>query len=127
MSSWKSPTMYTHLFGYKFYIGIDPNGNGNSHGKAMNLELWPLKGEYDHRLKWPAKAKFTIEIINQQGGPNWIGSSMIMWDKPEQGDYYNFDNCKCCSEYVFIFHSKLKNYLSPEDTLFFQITEIVVN
>ena len=126
-SEWKSPAMYTHLFGYKFCIGIDPNGNGISHGKALTVELWPMKGEYDYRLKWPADATFNIEIINQHGGPNWIGSSRISWSRPEQGDYHNFDNVKCRSEYVFIFHSKLKNYLSEEDTLFFHITDITLH
>ena len=126
-SEWKSPAMYTHVGGYKFCIGIDANGHGVSLGKAMILELWPLKGEYDYLLKWPADATFNIHIINQNDGPNWVGSSRISWGKPEQGDFYNFDNVKLRSQKVFIHHSKLKNYLSDQDTLFFNITNITLH
>ena len=31
----------------------------------MNVDLWVMKGEYDAELKWPAEAKFTIELISE--------------------------------------------------------------
>ena len=65
---WKSPAMYTHGCGYKFYIGVDANGNGSGCGKSINVDLWSMSGEYDDQLKWPLNAKFTVELINQQGG-----------------------------------------------------------
>ena len=67
-SDWKSPAMYTHVCGYKFCIGVDANGcRGVGHGNSIWMDLWSMPGEYDDQLKWPANAKFTIELINQTG------------------------------------------------------------
>ena len=58
------------MSGYKFCIGVDANGRGLGHGKSIYVAVWGIPGEFDDQLKWPAKAKFTIELINQQGGEN---------------------------------------------------------
>ena len=63
-NDWKSPPMYTHPGGYKFCIGIDANGAGESCGESVNVDLWVMKGEYDDQLQWPVTAKFTLELIN---------------------------------------------------------------
>ena len=55
--------MYTHLHGYKICVGVDANGYGRGRGKSLYVGLWVLPGEFDEQLKWPAKAKFTIELI----------------------------------------------------------------
>ena len=49
---WKSPPMYTHIWGYKFCIVLDANGRGESRGKALYAELYVMPGEYDNHLKW---------------------------------------------------------------------------
>ena len=54
---WKSPPMYTHLCGYKFCIGIDANGCGNTQGNSVNVELWSMEGEYDDQLKVASHSK----------------------------------------------------------------------
>ena len=48
--------MYTNIFGYKFYIGLDANGRGRFHGNGLCAELYVMSGEYDSLLKWPAEA-----------------------------------------------------------------------
>ena len=126
---WKSPIMYTHLHGYKFCIGIDANGHGVSQGKAIVLELWPLKGEYDFQLSWPAVISITIHLISQVGGANWHSTDIVSWSQPEEGDsdFYNLGNVKLRSAHVFVYHNKLNSYLSDDDTLFFRIRDITVH
>ena len=79
---WKSPPMYTHPGGYKFCIGVDANGWSAGRGKSVNVEVWRMPGEHDSQLKWPASAKFTIELINQQGGENVVCTTSTQdWEK----------------------------------------------
>ena len=82
VNDWKSPAMYTHLGGYKFCVGVDANGYHSGHGKSIYVDLWFMLGEFDDQLKWPAKAKFTIELINQQGGQNESSICQAVWNKP---------------------------------------------
>ena len=126
---WMSHVMYTHLHGYKFCIGINAYGEGVSRGKAVLLEFWPHKGEYDFQLPWPAMATITIHLISQVGGINWHSTNTISWNEPEECKryYYNLGNLKFRSENVFIHHNKLKSYLNYDDTLFFRIVDITIH
>ena len=45
--------MYAHDGGYKFCVGVDPNGNSSGHGKAIHVAWKRMVGEYDDQLKWP--------------------------------------------------------------------------
>ena len=120
-SDWKSPAMYTHVGGYKFCIGVDANGCGDGHGKSVYVDLWPTPGEYDDKLKWPAKVKFTVELINQKGGENASHSKTETWTQPtsKYEDMYGFVRIFC----GFIEHSKLCNFLN-NNTLYFLVSEV---
>ena len=125
-SDWKSPAMYTHIFGYKFCIGIDANGYGGGRGKALLVELYAMPGEYDHQLKWPARATFTIELLHQQGGQNVQHTRTRKWWKPDRPHTW----IKKFGEYGiyathFIEHSRLSGFLR-NDTLYFHITKIAI-
>ena len=118
---WKSPAMYTHLYGYKFCIGVDANGYGCGHGSYLGVSLCTMSGEYDDKLQWPARVKFTIELINQYGGENASHSETWRWDKP---------NAKYCAVVWFcrigrdfLQHGKLKNFLNS-DTLYFHVSQV---
>ena len=130
-SDWFSPAMYTHVCGYKFCIGVDANGHNFGRGKAVNVDVWGIPGEYDDQLKWPARAKFTIELINQQGGENaTCTTDMIAWERPVKAGilrtfcrikigkyYYNWDG--------FIEHYKLGDFL-VNDTLHFNVSKVEI-
>ena len=77
-NEYTSPAMYTHLYGYKFYARV--------YVSALNhlcVALFSMPGEYDYHLQWPAKAKFTIELVHQQGGENVVyASDLWTWNKP---------------------------------------------
>ena len=112
---WKSSAMYTHVGGYKFCIGVDANGCGREHGKSIHVYLWSMPGEFDEQLKWPAKAKFTIELINQQGGQNESSICQVEWDKPTRLSYLFTRVGRFFQE-----HNKLGGFLK-DDTLFFNV------
>ena len=118
---WKSPVMYTHLYGYKFCIGVDANGYGCGRGSYLGVSLCTMSGEYDDELQWPARAKFTIELINQYGGENASHSETLRWDKP---------NARYCAfvwfrriGHDFLQHGKLKSFLNS-NTLYFHVSQV---
>ena len=117
-SDWKSPAMYTHVGGYRFRIGVDANGFGSGRGTSIHVDLWVLPGEFDEYLNWPAKAKFTIELINQQGGQNESSICQVKWDKPI---------CLCYLESFNnpVAHVRLGNFLN-NDSLFFNVSDVEV-
>ena len=119
-SDWKSPAMYTHLYGYKFCIGVDANGYGVGHGKSIWVDIYSMPGEYDDQLKWPANAMFTVELINQNGGENASSSTTITWNLPDSRyeHVYTFERIQV----GFIKHSQLCNFLN-NDTLYFFVSE----
>ena len=126
---WKSPAMYTHTSGYKFCVQVDANGNGFGRGKSINIDLWVMPGEYDHQLKWPAKVNFTMEIINQHGGKNAVGTNTGTWDKPTESKRacsFNSLTLGHLFYYIgFMKHSEMPKYLT-EDSLHFILSKIEV-
>jgi len=121
---WKSPAMYTHNRGYKFCIGVDAYGSGFG---RIRVNLWAIPGEDDHLLKWPARVKFTVELVNQQGEENAACSSTGKWTKPSKCMYVcQFNRITYQSfSFGFIRHSDIPMY-TTKDSLHFHISEIVV-
>ena len=129
-SDWKSPPMYTHPGGYKFCIGIDANGAGQSLGKSVNVEVWEMKGEYDDQLQWPVTAKFTLELINHfENGENKTCTITPTWTRPTcaggiTGTFLTVPGRK----YHFISHSELphnpvtRTHFLKDDTLDFHLS-----
>ena len=123
-SLWYGPAMYTHVGGYKFCIGVYANGIGDGLGKAMVVFLYSFPGEFDGQLKWPVKAKFTIELINQHGNNNAIAEACISWDKPITTTFItHFYRITIGGHYHFIEHSQLGDFL-VNDTLHFLFSKI---
>ena len=60
-----SAPMYTHPHGYKFQACIWANGRGAFTGTHVSIEFEPLRGNFDDKLKWPAKFTITLELLNQ--------------------------------------------------------------
>ena len=98
---------------------MDANGFADGRGRSIHVDLWSMPGEFDDHLKWPASAKFTIELVNQLGGRNASYSQIWNWEKPSK-KYSWFGECAhYCGGY------NLQNVLS-NDTLHFNVSEIVV-
>ena len=114
--TWMSPTMHTHVNGYKFCIGVDANGYGDARGNFVSVAQWVMPGEFDNELKWPAMAKFIIELINTHKVENASSSITNMWEKPGQ---------LTAIEYIpkFVSQDNIKNYL-VNDSLYFTVSFI---
>ena len=124
LSKWYGPAMYTHAGGYKFCIGVYANGGIAGLGKAMAVQLFSLPGEFDGQLKWPVKAKFAIELVNQCGNDNVIAETCDSWNKPNIRKYIaNFHRITIGGFCHFIEHSQLGDFL-VDDTLHFLISKI---
>ena len=123
-SSWKSPAMYTHLCGYKFFFEIKANGVGTGRGKAVHVTLWSTPGDFDSHLKWPVKVKITLELINQHGGDNIVAQrDEVSWRKCNWVAYIGNKNYSGWNH--LINHSELDNYI-VNDTLCFRISTLVL-
>ncbi len=120
-NDWESPVMYSHLFGYKFCIGIDANGYGSGHDKSIRVDIWSLQGEFDDKLKWPVEGQITIELINQRGGENAKGTSTFIWNITQKKSSYPTQIERIPDG--FIEHRNLGPFLT-NDTLFFHIIDI---
>ena len=96
---------------------IDAVSNPN---RYLKVSVHIIQGEYDDELKWPARASFTIEIINQRGGENQSCTIKINCNKPgeEYIDATNADNGK------MLIRTSLLREFSP---LCFQITNIMLH
>ena len=119
-----SPAMYTHDGGYKFCIGVDANGYRGGHGKAIRVSWKLMEGEYDDQLKWPAKARITLELVNQDGGMNLAHTALFNLEK-KNAIAYLFSRITFGSEGHFVKHSELDPFL-VYDTLIFYISNITM-
>ena len=121
-SDWKSPAMYTHVGGYKFCVGVDANGCGSGRGKSIYVDLWAMPGRFDEQLKWPAKAKFTIELVNQKGGENASHTTMeLQWHRPVDQYIIESNNAYFLTPSGFLEHTQLVHFLNC-DTLSFHVS-----
>ena len=121
LNDWNSPAMYTHMCGYKFCIGVDANGYGTGRGKSIRVDLVSMAGEYDDQLKWPIKAKFTVELVHQKGGRNASHSITETWNRTTLK--YMHINMFERIHGGYTEHSKLFNFLN-NDTLHFFVSEV---
>ena len=128
-SNWKSPPMYTHVGGYKFFMSIASNGFGEGYNDSVDLGVWYMKGEFDDQLKWPFKGRFTVQLVNHfPGGVNKEVVEEKSWDRPkcEYGGYSSFSN------FQFISHAELdcdnsrKTHFLKDDCLQFRIPNITL-
>lgn len=138
VDDWKSPAMYTHLYGYTFCIGIDANGFSNTRGNSVNVELWQMQGKFDEYLKWPVKITATLELINHyEGGENKRASITTTWEKPKLGfEVLNEEWTPFLTSDInfrFIEHSELdlnhekRTHFLKDDCLHFKIANITTS
>ena len=81
--TWTSPDLYTQKQGYKICVAVDPNGWSGS-GYIVRVAVCVKPGEHDAQLKWPARASFTLQLLNQHGDHAHLikESGDVEWEKP---------------------------------------------
>ena len=117
---WYSPVMYTHVCGYKFCIGV--HANVKAREKSVYMYLWGMPGEFDDQLKWPAKANFTIELVNPLGGENATCTTLVDIERPTTNHKF-LAYIERIGGRAFLENSLLYKFLS-NDTLHFHVSEI---
>ena len=112
-SNWQNPAMYTHVSGYKFCIGVNANGHWGGRGKSICVNILVIPGEFDDQLKWPAKANFTIELVNQQGGENATCTTLVNIERPTSSSNFldYFKRITIGGYPAFLEHSLLHKFL----------------
>ena len=62
---WYSPPFYTHTHGYRMFITVDANGNGDGKGTHLSVFACLMQGPCDDDLLWPFQGTITIQLLNQ--------------------------------------------------------------
>ena len=65
VTSLESPSIYTNLHGYKFFMRIFPNGIDGGDGRHIGLFVGIMQGEYDTLLEWPFCGRISLTIKDQ--------------------------------------------------------------
>ena len=120
-SDWKSPAMFSHPGGYKFCIGVDANGHGSTLGKAVRVEPWPMPGEYDEQLLWPAQVEISIRLVGKDDCQVWQVNDTFVWDRPETCNHIKRWFAYQEISTAFIEHDRLGPYLHS-NALHFTVT-----
>ena len=127
----KSPSVYTHSTGYKFYLLLRHNGpppGMHGHGTHVSGFVYSLKGDHDDKLKFPARFTITLELLNQHRDQDHHRRNIRCEVTRESiGNFSSIGR-----DYRLISHVDLKwnahkqtQYLKS-DCLRFKITEIVL-
>ena len=119
--NWISPAMYTHVCGYRFFIRIYSNGTNTTH-EGVQVELVVGPGQFDDLLSWPARATFSFDVTNSQGGTkSFVYLDVLTWNKPENlEDVVFFTTTEQGGSKVIFDHSNVHDFLL-NDTLKFSV------
>ena len=100
---WISPAMYTHVNGYKVIIQI------HTISSVVSVLISGVPGEFDSLLDWPAKAKFTLQLVSHNNSDITVSPPMAKWMKTDSSIYITYfflvDHCKL---YNFLYNDTLK-------------------
>ena len=120
-----SPPFFTGPVGYKLFVCIYPNGDGDGRNTHLSVYISLLKGKYDAILPWPFRKTVTFTLIDQQENElNANNVAMMFTPDPanscfarpvkDSNDGLGF----CC----FISHEQLRSrrYI-VDDTLFLKV------
>ena len=123
---WDSERFYTHPGGYQCYIRVWPNGRWEGRDSHVAVQLYSVVGQFDGTLPWPAKATFTLQLLNQHRDKDHVTvTKRFKWRKPS-GEY----DCVGTFSNTFIPHAELgwnarkKTKYLHEDYLRLRMAEI---
>ena len=126
-----SPPMYTHPGGYKFRLGLWPNGGGNGKGTHVSVYVFSLKSDHDAELKFPVKFTITLQLLNQHRDQDHHTRDIQCEIKTREMIGSVFWNVG--ADYTFIPYAALEwnrgkqNQYLKDDCLRIRITKIVVH
>ena len=80
-----SPAFYTHPYGYRMCVRVDPKGIGNGKGTHVAIYTYLMCGLFDDYLKWPFRGSVTIQVVNQAGDHDHVEYIIDYNDKTTAG------------------------------------------
>ena len=120
-----SEPFYTSSSGYKMWIRVDPNGDGEAQDSHVSVFLKLSDGRNDKSLHWPFLGTVKFELLNQleDDGHHVLIFTLDSSNNMQPGSYIGYPK--------FLPHSKLchdptwnTQYLI-DDTLYFRVTVTV--
>ena len=125
MFYWDSERFYTHPGGYQCCIRVWASGWGEGRDTHVGVGLSSAVGQFDGTLPWPAKATFTLQLLNQHRDQDHVTvTKSFEWGKSTGDRYLGLFS------WTFIPHTELgwnagkKTEYLHEDCLRFRITRI---
>lgn len=82
-----SEPFYTHRYGYKLKLEVNPNGCKAGKGTHLSVFLHVLRGEYDGILTWPLDWKIRFILLDQKSSQR---KNIKMSFPRKSADYNNF-------------------------------------
>ena len=83
---WFCECFYTHPGGYQCRILVMPNGLHKGDGTHVGVWLYSAAGQFDGTLPWPARATFTIQLLNQYRDQDHVTiTKSFVWKKLTRG------------------------------------------
>ena len=120
---WYSEPLY--VAGYKYCIAVHPKGY--SGGRDTHVGVWAciLKGEFDTIVKWPAKCKITLKLLNHRDQNHITVTQEIDLYRvnPDPKNPRNeISLLRPAFSQKFVAHDEIAQYLK-DDCLMFRIVE----
>ena len=127
---WDSELFYTHPRGYQCYIKVWANGAGEGYGSHVTVQLYPVEGEFDSALPWPAKAIITLQLLNQhRDHERWSLIKRVEWRKPSLHAIHVIDyfSDKFVPHTELGWNARKHTHYLKDDCLRFRIAEIQIH
>ena len=127
-----SQPFYTDNPGYRMCLRVHPNGYGKGQEQYMSVYVCLLRGEFDGQLNWPFVGSVTICLVAAGGGNHLQKIARYSRNIPPefstiQRDSHGKFSSRGNGFPTFISHQELMDHYLKDDTLVFEVTEVVFN
>ena len=127
-SYWASERFCTHPAGYQCCITVYPNGLVVGKGTGVSVWLSSAPGQFDGTLPWPAKATFTLQLLNQHRDQDHVTVTMrFEWGKPTGVNHVGFFGLTFIPHAELGWNTEKKTEYLHEDCLRFRMAKIEIH
>ena len=125
-----SQPFYTDNPGYRMRLRVHPNGYGKGQEHYLSVYVCLLRGEFDGQLNWPFVGSVTICLVGARGNDHLQKTARYSRNMPTefstiQRDSHGKFSSRGNGFPTFISHQELIDQYLHDDTLIFEVTEVV--
>ena len=128
--TWYSEPFFSHLNGYKFCLRVRACGEGQGKDTHVSVYINLMQGEFDDVLKWPFTGEMTFGLVNQESGERQTQTVHFIESSATQDTTYRVIGRERASKgrgsKMFISHEQLTAKFLKNDSLCFEITNVIV-